>query len=302
VSGDQHELRPLGGWRLREDYAQRVQEARLHLTRRGFGGPTVALVLGSGLGNVVDRMEVEVECAFGDIPGFHAPTVQAHSGRLVQARHEGTRALVLQGRLHAYEGLPMEDVVFPIATLLALGCRTLVLTNAAGGLHPDMRPGDLMAITGLVDLHLVDAGRGLLLPPADSPAAVEVQLRGATAKNLFDRALALRLVDLGAREGIGIRTGTYVSLWGPNYEPPAEIAQLRRLGIDAVGMSTGPEAVFAHRLGARVTGVSCITNVSVEVGQAVVTHDEVIEVGAARREDMARLMLAAIAPLSETSG
>lgn len=302
MSGTEHELRPVGGWRLREDYARRVEAARAQLARRGFGGPTVGLVLGSGLGNVVDRMEVEAECAFADIPGFHAPTVQAHHGRLVQARHEGARALVLQGRLHAYEGLPMEDVVFPIATLLALGCRTLVLTNAAGGLHPDMRPGDLMAITGLIDLHLVDVGRGLLLPPAGAPSEVEAQLRGGTAKDLLDRSLALRLVDLGAREGIGMRTGTYVSLWGPNYEPPAEIAQLRRLGIDAVGMSTGPEAVFARRLGARVAAVSCITNVSVEVGQAVVTHDEVIEVGAARREDMARLLLAALGPLGEANG
>jgi purine-nucleoside phosphorylase len=193
----------------------------------------------------------------------------------------------------------MEEVVFPIATLLALGCTTIVLTNAAGGLQPDMRPGDLMAISGIIDLHFTDALRGLLLPPDGDLTEVEAQMRAATPKKLFSREHALELVDIGAREKIGLRTGVYGSLWGPNYEPPGEIAQLRRLGIDAVGMSTGPEAVFAHRFGARVVGVSCITNVSVEVGQAVVTHDEVVEVGAARREDMARLLLAALEPLSK---
>lgn len=292
----------LAGWRLDEDFARRVAAARDALRERGFEAPRVAVVLGSGLGNVVDRMEIEAELPFADIPGFHAPTVQAHRGRLVQAMHEGDRALILQGRLHAYEGHPMEDVVFGVATLAALGARTLLLTNAAGGLHPDMRPGDLMAITDLVDLHLDDPARGLLLPPAADAAEMELALRAAAPRRLFEPALAHTLLAAAADAGVGLRTGTYASLWGPNYEPPAEIGMLRRLGADAVGMSTGPEAAVAKRLGMRLAGISCITNVAVEAGGGVVTHDEVIEVGAQRRHELATLVLRALGPLAEGRG
>lgn len=284
-------LEPAGGWRLDDSFADRVRATVDDLAGAGFGA-RIGFVLGSGLGTVVDRMDVRASRAFGEIEGFHAPSVVAHAGRLVQGRHHRAEALILQGRLHAYEGLTMADVVFPVATLLGLGCETLVLTNAAGGLHPDSRAGDLVALTGLLDLHLLDVGRGLVLPPAGRDA--ELAARSATHLGPFDRELALKLVDLGAREGIPVRTGVYASLWGPNYEPPVEIGVLRRLGCDAVGMSTGPEAAFAVRMGARVVGISCITNVAVEFGGSVVTHDEVVEVGATRREDLATLLLAAL--------
>jgi purine-nucleoside phosphorylase len=285
-------IQAASNWRLADDYARRVDAAVASLRPDGFGAP-VGLVLGSGLGTVVDRMQLQAERAFGEVPGFHAPSVVAHAGRLVQATHEDRDVLVLQGRLHAYEGLPLGDVVFPIATLLALGCRTLVLTNAAGGLHPDARPGDLMSLTGLVDLHLADATRGLVLPPAGIDP--ELALRSATHLAPFDRELAQRLVDVGASVGIPLRTGVYASLWGPNYEPPVEIGVLREMGCDAVGMSTGPETAFAVRMGARVGGISCITNVAVEHGGDVVTHDEVVEVGAAVRDALTDLILAFLA-------
>jgi purine-nucleoside phosphorylase len=287
------------GWRLRDDYAARVEEALQSLRPDGFGAP-VGLVLGSGLGTVVDRMDVAAERSFDTIPGFHAPSVMAHAGRLVQAEHAGRAALILQGRLHAYEGLPLADVVFPVATLLGLGCRTLLLTNAAGGLHPDARAGDLMALTGLIDLHLADAGRGLVLPPAGVDP--ELALRAATHLPPFDRDLAYRLVDVGAAAGIPVRTGVYASLWGPNYEPAVEIGVLREMGCDAVGMSTGPETAFAVRMGAKVGGISCITNVAVEHGGDVVTHDEVVEVGAAVRDALTHLILAFLADGDDSEG
>jgi purine-nucleoside phosphorylase len=290
---------PQLGWTLRADYSERLDRATVMLREVGFASPTIALVLGSGLGNVVDAMEVEVEVDFAAIPGFRAPTVAAHQGRLVQAQYEGHRALILQGRNHAYEGIALDEVVFPVATLARLGASTLVLTNAAGGLHPDMRAGDLMAITDILDLHLGDATRRLFVPPPG--AKIELELRAASAKQLFDRQLSLRLVEIAAEAQVPLHTGTYVSLWGPNYELPAEIGMLRRVGAAAVGMSTGPEAALAHQWGMRVVGISCITNVSVEVGGSIVTHDEVIEVGAQRRDDFGRLLLAALGPLSELS-
>jgi len=285
----------MSGWRLRDDYAQRVDAGAKPLREEGFRG-RLGVVLGSGLGNFADQLELVRQREFGAIPGFHAPSVAAHKGQLLACRIPGTEheLLVLQGRLHAYEGHAMEDVLFPIATLLALGVEVLVLTNAAGGASPDARAGDLVALTGLLDAH-GDALRGLVLPPvADDSSGydAEIQLRAATHNGPFDRALALRMVDVGAASGIPVATGTYVSLWGPSYETPKEIGFYRSIGVSAIGMSTGPEAAFASRLGVKVVGVSCITNVAREHGVEEVSHEEVIAVGAARREDFARLLLA----------
>ncbi len=285
----------MSGWRLRSDYAQRVEQTAASLAGAGFGA-SLGIVLGSGLGNFADQLERAAEKEFRDIDGFFAPSVQAHSGRLVQGRLPGGRGeiLVSQGRLHAYEGHAMEEVVFPIATMLALGVRVLVLTNAAGGAHPDARAGDLVSLTGLLDFH-GDALRGLVLPPADLPA--ELSLRVGTHNGPFDRELSMLMVDAGARAGIAVSTGTYASLWGPSYETPREIGFFRRIGVAAIGMSTGPEASFAHRMGARVVGVSCITNVARETGVEEVSHEEVIAVGSARREEFARLLAAFAAEL-----
>jgi len=286
-------------WRLREDLAQRVQASAEALKGDGFGA-SLGVVLGSGLGNFAEQLELSVQREFHSIEGFLTPSVQAHTGRLVQGRLSGgeNEILVSQGRLHAYEGHVMEDVLFPIATMLALGVRVLVLTNAAGGVHPDARAGDLVSLTGLLDFH-GDALRGLILPPPDLP--VEAALRGATHNGPFDHELAMRMVDAGTRRGIAVGTGTYASLWGPSYETPKEIGFFRSIGAVAVGMSTGPEASFAHRMGVRVAGVSCITNVAREHGVEEVSHEEVIAVGAARKEDFAQLLLAFSAELFSTS-
>jgi len=304
-------------WRLRDDYEQRVEAGAKPLRDEGFRG-RLGVVLGSGLGNFADQLEIVHQRGFSAIPGFHAPSVAAHKGQLLGCRISGTphELLVLQGRLHAYEGHAMEDVLFPIATLLALGVEVLVLTNAAGGASPDARAGDLLALTGLLDAH-GDALRGLVLPPVLDPSSsgedtkggtsapggtsaaadsfgydAEIQLRAATHNGPFDRELALRMVDVGAASGIPVATGTYVSLWGPSYETPKEIGFYRSIGASAIGMSTGPEAAFASRMGVKVVGVSCVTNVAREHGVEEVSHEEVIAVGAARREDFARLLLA----------
>ncbi len=280
----------MSGWRLREDYAKRVRRTADALRGEGFSA-RMGVVLGSGLGSFADELEATVEKAFGEIEGFLAPSVKAHSGRLVQGRLPGrsSEILVLQGRLHPYEGHAMEEILFPVATMLELGVELLVLTNAAGGADPDARPGNLVSLTGLMDFH-GDALRGLVLPPDDLP--VELALRAATHNGPFDRELAMRMVEAGAREGIAVATGSYVSLWGPSYETPREIGFYRRIGAAAIGMSTGPEATFAHRLGCKVVGVSCITNVAREVGVEEVSHEEVIAQGAASEEAFARLLRA----------
>lgn len=273
------------GFLLDPEFAARVDATADHLAGAGITGGPCAMVLGSGLGDFVDRMDVRAQVDFADVPGMYAATVVGHSGRVVQARHGGTDVVVLQGRLHAYEGLAMDEVVLPMLALRALGAETVVLTNAAGGLHPDMTAGDMTVLTGLLDLHLVDPLRGILRPDGGVPN--ELALRARRAGHVFDPSLALRLRSVAPHP---VHTGTYVSLWGPNYETPLEIGFLRRLGGVAVGMSTGPEATALRTFGARVAGISLITNVSVETGQAVVTHDEVVSVGADRRGEMEDLL------------
>ncbi len=280
------------GWTLDGAFADRLHAATAHLHEHDITGARTGLVLGSGLGGLIDRTETVASVPFDGIPGFHAASVVGHSGRVVQARRDGAEFLVLQGRLHAYEGFDLGSVILPVAVLCALGCETVVLTNAAGGLDPDMRAGDVAVLTGLIDLHLKDALRGVLVPDGEIPSGLAA--RAATPGSLFDPALAAQLRAVAADERIAPHTGTYVSLWGPNYESPVEIGFLRRLGGVAVGMSTGPEAVVARALGARVGGVSLITNVAVEAGGGVVTHDEVVEVGAARRDAMEALLLSAV--------
>ena len=286
------DLRLPGGWQLHPDFAAALAPTVATARAAGVDHGRVGLVLGSGLGNVIDAMEVRAAIDFADLPGMFASTVKGHAGRLVQAHVGGVDVIVLQGRLHAYEGRSLPEVVLPTALLAALGVRVMVLTNAAGGLHPDVRAGDLTVLTDLIDLHLDDAARGVLQYTGDAP--LEFALRAARAGRVFDRALAWRLVDIGASAGLPMRTGTYASLWGPNYETAAEIGLLRRLGADAVGMSTGPEAAVAHALGVKVAGVSCITNVAVETGGVEVTHAEVVEVGTSRRAELATLLLAAL--------
>jgi len=280
------------GWALLDEFAQRVDVAAAHLEQAGVTGAPLALVLGSGLGDFVDRMDVQAAVRFAEIPGFHGTSVQGHDGRVVRARMGGRDVVVLQGRLHAYEGIAMDAVVLPVLVLRALGAETVILTNAAGGLDPSMRAGDVAILTDLVDLHLKDALRGLLVPRADG----ELQMRARRAGRLFDPRLARRLRELAPG---ATHAGTYVSVWGPNYEPPAEIGMMRRIGGVAVGMSTGPEAVALHAFGAKVAGISLITNVSVEAGGAIVTHDEVVAVGADSRDLMEGLLGRAIETFSE---
>ena len=282
---------------LAPEFAAHVERAADHLAQAGITGAPHAVVLGSGLGSFVDGMDVQAEVAFGEVPGVAAATVVGHSGRIVQARHDGHDVVVLQGRLHGYEGLAMRQVVLPLLAVRALGAETVVLTNAAGGLHPDMHAGDLAVITDLIDLHLVDPLRGILRPAAGVPN--ELTLRGLRTGHLFDPALARRLRDVAPGP---VHTGTYVSVWGPNYEPPLEIGFMRRIGGIAVGMSTGPEAVALRAFGAKVAGISMITNVSVETGAAVVTHDEVVEVGAARADAMEAMLHRVLDELARKTG
>ncbi len=284
--------------RLAPVWRDRVAAATEFLTERGFSG-RVGLVLGSGLGNFVDAVENAEAIEYGDIPGYATTTVAEHSGRLVTGTAAGVPVVVMQGRLHPYEGLPSEELLLPTAVLACLGINTAVVTNAAGGLNRYYRPGDLMVIRDQVDMHFHDPLRGLMTrpfaPAEDADADRHAQLaeigRSGGLPDLFDPLLADQLVAAAAQCGVPMHAGTYASMSGPAYEAKAEIGMLRRIGCDAVGMSTAPETVLLKRLGVAPVGLSCITNPARETGQPQLSHQDVVEVGKLVRERMARLLL-----------
>ncbi len=290
---------------LSDSWRARVGEAVDFLKGEGFHGK-VGLILGSGLGNFVDAVDDPRAVDYGDIPGYATTSVAEHTGRLVCGTAAGVPVIVMQGRLHPYEGLPSEELLLPTAVLACLGIETAVVTNAAGGLNRFYTPGDLMVIRDQLDFHFNDPLRGLLthpfapvpekgqplLPPAEELAALAAIGRSGGVSHLFDPDLAKLLVEAAAESGVPMHSGTYVSMYGPPYEAKAEIGMLRRIAGDAVGMSTAPETVLLKRLGVNPVGLSCITNPARETGQPQLSHQDVVEVGIMVRSRMAKLLLA----------
>ena len=234
--------------------------------------PTIGLVLGSGLGDYADGLEDAVSIPFSQIPNFPVPTVPGHSGALVLGRKQGREVVVLQGRIHYYEGLPMQEITLPIRVLAAMGVRKLVLTNAAGGVNMFFSPGDLMVIND----HINFSGMNPLIGPnldAFGP-------RFPDCSDIYTKTLRDAIREKAAAAGIPTQEGVYAMYSGPNYETPAEIRMFRVLGADAVGMSTVPEALVAAHCGMEVVGISCITNMAAGVLRQKLNHQEVVEVAA----------------------
>lgn len=243
--------------------------------------PDVTLVLGSGLGSLVDRVEGGVAVAFQELPGFPAAGVAGHAGRWVAGTLGGARVLVQAGRYHVYEGHPPEVVAAPVRLSAALGVGTLVLTNAAGGVDPSLEPGDLV----LVEDHLNLMFRSPLIGPAVSGEA-----RFPDMTRPYDPDLLEAAERVAAGLGTPVRRGVYAALTGPTYETAAEIRMLRTLGADVVGMSTVPEVLVARALGLRCLAVSMVTNKGTGLASRPLSHQEVVEVGAAAGAKVAALL------------
>lgn len=275
---------------LSDRWRDRVEAAVVHLQDASVQG-RVGLVLGSGLGNFVDQVASAQAIPYNAIPGFHSPSVAEHKGQLVCGQAASVPVVVMQGRLHPYEGLDPTETLLPLAVLACLGVDTVVLTNAAGGLDPHYVPGDLMVIRDQIDWHWRDPLRGLLADPLGAGAAVG---RVPGPLRLYDADLSRGLASAAAAAGVPVHQGVYASVWGPNYEPKTEIGMLRRAHCHAVGMSTAPEAALLHALGVKVVGLSCITNPSRETGQPELSHQDVVETGAMVRERVADVLLAGL--------
>ena len=238
-------------------------------TKLGPIAPQVGLILGSGLGGYADKLTHAARIDYGEIPGFPRSHVVGHKGCLVVGERAGARCIAMQGRVHMYEGHTAQTVAFPARVLVALGAKVLIITNAAGGLNPSWSPGTLMLIRDHLDLLRDHALRG----PNDERLGPRFpDMTQAYAPEL--RALAK---EAAAANRITLEEGVYVAMPGPTYETPAEVKMLQRLGADATGMSTVPEVVVARHMGARVIGISCITNQAAGITGAPLTHDEVTE-------------------------
>lgn len=232
--------------------------------------PKVGIVLGSGLGVFVDQIENKTIIPYNDIPFFKKTTVEGHEGRLILGKVKGVEVAVLQGRLHAYEGLPMEEVVFPVRLLSILGISTLILTNAAGGVNLNFRPGDLVLISDHINLM----GRNPLIGPNNN----QMGPRFPDMSHTYNPLLNDIMRAVSKTIGYHLAEGVYAGVLGPTYETPAEIKMIRTLGADMVGMSTVPEAIAANHLGLKVCGVSCITNMGAGIVNQTLKHEDIKEI------------------------
>lgn len=264
------------------DLYDQVQAAAAAVRAKIKTVPQVGLILGSGLGGYADRLGKATKIDYGDIPGFPRSHVQGHAGRLVAGEAQGVRCLAMQGRVHLYEGHSAQTVSFPARVLVALGCKVLIITNAAGGLNPSWPPGTLMLIKDHIDMLRDHALRG---PNDDRFGPRFPDMTHAYAPEL--RALVL---EAAAAAGIPLEQGTYVAMPGPTYETPAEVRMLQVLGAQATGMSTVPEVVVARHMGARVIGISCITNQAAGITGQELSHAEVTETATRVRATFERLL------------
>lgn len=251
------------------DVIENLQETTSYIRTKSQIKPKLGIILGSGLGAFVKNVKVETSIPYSDIPHFGAPTVEGHSGRLILGHAGTTPVAILQGRVHYYEGFSMEQVVYPIRTLAMLGIEIAMLTNSAGGLDPQMNPGDFMVIEDHINLMGIN--------PLMGPNIKNLGPRFPDMTEAYDKKLTQKLCHTLDQLKTQYWRGIYCGVSGPAYETPAEVRFLQLIGGKAVGMSTVPESIAANHLGLRVCAVSCITNLAAGLSSNRLTHEEVTE-------------------------
>jgi purine-nucleoside phosphorylase len=249
----------------------------------------VAIVLGSGLGDFAEDFAEPTVIPYSEVPGFVTSTAEGHAGQLVIGKLDGLPILAMQGRVHFYEGYSLEEVTFPIRVFKLLGIKTIVLTNAAGGIDVQLSQGALMVISDHLNLMGVNPLRGM--------NDERFGPRFPDMSEVYSRELQEIVVEEARNMAVEVRRGIYAALTGPSYETPAEIHMLRTFGADAVGMSTVPEAIVARHMGMSVLGISCITNMAAGITDEPINHEEVMETGRRVRAMFAELLRRVIARL-----
>ncbi|MDB5084640.1 MAG: purine-nucleoside phosphorylase [Bacilli bacterium] len=250
-------------WKINSEQAAEAIRKRIRVQ------PRVGIILGSGLGDLVNEIEQAVSIDYEEIPHFPKSTVEGHAGRLIIGLLQGQPVLAMQGRFHYYEGYSMKEVTFPVTVMKQLGIDTLIVTNAAGGMNPAFQAGDLMLIRD----HINFTGAHPLI----GPNIDEWGARFPDMSEAYSPDLAELMQKVAQRQGISLQQGVYVGISGPSYMTPAELKMLAKLGGDAVGMSTVPEVIVSNYLGMRTVGVSSITDMALGDQPASLSHEQVIE-------------------------
>ena len=273
---------------------ERATAAAAYIRARSRLEPAIGIVLGSGLGAFAEQIADATTIPFTDIPHFPKSTVPGHSGRLVIGTLDGVPVAVMQGRVHAYEGYSSEEVTFPVRVLGLLGVKTLIVTNAAGGIRLDMKQGDLVLLSD----HINFTGRNPIAGENDEcfgPRFFDM----TEAYSLRLRKLAVKAAE---REGISLAEGVYLCVLGPSFETPAEIRAFRAMGADLVGMSTVQEVIAARQMEIEIVGISCVTNLAAGIQPEPLSHEEVIETGHRVAAQFTKLLTALIPAIhKETS-
>ena len=274
-------------------YFDQVIEASDHLRDKvrgalGDATPRIGMVLGSGLGAAAGAVREPVIVPYADIPHFPQSTVEGHSGRIVAGRLAGVPVILMQGRVHYYEGYTPAQVTFPMRVLGALGLRAVVLTNAAGGIKEGYRVGQLVALAD----HINFTGFNPLIGPNEARFAFQpgAGLRFFDMTEAYSKPLRALASEAAQEEGFAMDEGVYLALSGPSFETPAEIRAFRTLGATLVGMSTVPETIVARHMGIEVLGISCVTNLAAGLGASQLSHQEVFEAGRKVEERLVRLL------------
>lgn len=267
----------------------KIQETTSFIKSKIKNAPTVGVVLGSGLGGLIDRVDIETELPYSTIPNFPISTVEGHSGKLVFGRMGGKNVLLMAGRFHYYEGYTMQEVTFPIRVMKALGVETVIISNAAGGMNKDYKVGDIVLIRDCINLF------------------PEHPLRGANDERLgvrfldmsepFDLSLLEKAKNIATNQGLNVHTGVYVGVQGPTFETRAEYDFFHRISGDVVGMSTVPEVIVARHGDMKVFAASVVTDLGIREELNTISHEEVLEAANAAAPKLAALVAALVASL-----
>lgn len=273
------------------NYSEKLQKCLESVRKKTDFVPKVALTLGSGLGALAEEIEIAAIVDYSEIEGFPTSTVPGHKGRFVFGMMDGVPVVIMQGRVHYYEGYAMQDVVLPTRLMKLMGAEVLFLTNASGGINTDFSAGDFMLITDQIS--------NFVPSPLIGPNLDQFGTRFPDMSEIYDKDLRSIIADTAKELNIKLRQGVYIQLTGPNFESPAEIRMCRTLGADAVGMSTACEAIAANHAGMKICGISCVANLGCGLTENPLTHKEVMEAADKAAPLFKKLIRASIVHIAE---
>jgi len=272
---------------MEQDVISKLRETERYIRSRTALSPRLGIILGSGIGNIIEPSGTDTVLFYNELPNFVSSTVEGHAGRLILGAWEGANTCVMQGRLHYYEGYSMDEITYPVRLLKFLGVETIIITAAVGALAPGLKTGDMVVIKDHINFMGASPLRGRHHPDFGE--------RFCDMSRVYDKSLRKRCLAICRRQRLRAREGVYAAVAGPAYETPAEAAMLRKVGADVAGMSVVPEAVAARQMGMNVLGLCYVANAAAGKSNKPLSHGEVLSTGLKIQQKMAKLISAIMA-------